>query len=62
VNISPKVQITQDTIHRQHEAQEGQPTCRCFTQISIGGNMETKVGAETVGMAIQPFRTCPIYI
>jgi len=32
VDICPKAPITQDTVHRLHEAQEeGRPKCRCFT-------------------------------
>ena len=30
VDISPKVQNTQDSIHRPYEAQEGRPKCGCF--------------------------------
>jgi hypothetical protein len=59
VNISPKVQNTQDTIHRPYEAQEeGRPECasvllRWGNKILTGGNMETKCEAETEGKAIQ---------
>jgi hypothetical protein len=31
VDISPKAQNNQDTIHRPHEAQERRPKCGCFS-------------------------------
>jgi len=55
VDISPKAGITQDTIHRPkwttkvwtlHSLKGG-------TKIFIGGDIETKFGAETEGTAIQ---------
>jgi len=56
VDISPKAQIIQDTIHRAHKAQEEVQMLRPFleggTHIFIGEDIETKFGAETEGMAI----------
>ena len=60
MNISSEVWNTQDTIHKQHEAQEeGRlkyvyfcPSKRGI-KIPMGGNTETKFGAETEGKAIQ---------
>jgi len=75
VDISPKAQIAQDTIHRPHEAQGGGGSrcnasmLQCFleggTKIFIGGNIESKFGAEIEGMAIQSLPHLgiqPIYI
>ena len=60
MDISPKTQNKQDTIHRLQEAQEeGRPKCECFgfsekgNKILTGAIMETKYGAETEGKAIQ---------
>jgi hypothetical protein len=60
MNISPKAQNTQNTTHRPHEAQkEGWPKCGYFgllrrgNKIIMGGNTETKGGADTEGKAIQ---------
>ena len=58
--ISPEAQNTQDTIHRPHEAQEeGRSWCdtlvlvRRGIKILMGGDTETKCGAETEGKAMQ---------
>jgi len=56
VNISPKARITQDTIHRPHEAQRPNVNTsvllRSRNKIFMGGDMDTEFGAETEGMAI----------
>jgi hypothetical protein len=58
VDISPKAQNTQDTIHRPHEAQEAKrpktgDSLRKGNKTLMGANSETKCGAETEGKAIQ---------
>ena len=60
MNINPKVQLTQNTIHRPHEGQEeGRPhvdtsiLLRRGIKIPIGGNLETKGRVVTKGKAIQ---------
>jgi hypothetical protein len=60
VDISPEVQNNQDTIHRTKEAQEeGRPSMdtsvflRRGNKMPMGGDTETKCGAETEGKAIQ---------
>ena len=61
MDISQKVSNTQDTIHRPHEAQEERPKCEYFDpsykwwwwdKIPMGGDTESKCGAETEGKAI----------
>jgi hypothetical protein len=59
VDISPKSQNTQDTIHKPHAAQEkGSSMCGCFNpsykknKIPIGANTETKYRVETEGKAL----------
>jgi hypothetical protein len=60
LNISPEVWNIQDTIHRPHEAhEEGRAQCRYFSpskkelRIPMGGDTETKFGAETEGKNIK---------
>jgi hypothetical protein len=58
VGINPKAQNTQDTIHRPNDAhEEGRPNdasvlLRRGNKIPIGGDTETKYGAESEGMTI----------
>jgi hypothetical protein len=60
VDISPKYQNSQDTIHRPHEAQEeGRSKGGFFgpsrkrSKIPMGGDSETKFVAEIEGKSIQ---------
>jgi hypothetical protein len=57
VDISPEVWNTQDTIHQPHEAQEESVYTsvlfRRGIKIPMGGDTETKLGAETEKTTIQ---------
>ena len=59
MDISPEAQNTQDTIHRQHEAQEEDQSMDTLVplmrgnKISLEGYAEGSYGAETEGKAIQ---------
>jgi hypothetical protein len=58
VDISSEAQNTLYTIHRPHEAQNEDQSVDTFDllrrgiKISMGGDIETKCGAETEGKAI----------
>jgi hypothetical protein len=59
VDISPRAQNIQDTIHRPHEAQEGENQSvgalvllKWGNKILTGGN-ETKYRAKTEGKAVE---------
>ena len=56
MDIKPEIRNTQESIHRLHEAQEeGRPKCGYFSflrkgiKIPMGGDTETKIGAESEG-------------
>jgi hypothetical protein len=61
VNVSPKAQNTQDVIHRPQEVQKKKKEDQSVDtsvllrrgKIPMGGDIETKRGAETEGKAIQ---------
>jgi hypothetical protein len=67
VNISPEAWNTQDTSHKTHETQEGEPKCGYFNpsykreQYTMEGVTETKCGAETERMTIQKLPHRGIY-
>ena len=63
MNISPKVQNTQDSTHRHMKPKKKEDQnvdasvlLRRVSKIFTGGNMETKCGAETKE---RPPRDCP---